>query len=85
MTDTDILVIRKMLKILIGLGPTGLEEKDLKEQAEIAAGIPLTTLEKDLAVKAMSEREWIASYRQPITGRVRWYATAQGQVAYAAL
>lgn len=85
MTDTDIIVIRKMLKILIDLGPAGLEEKDLKEQAEIAAGLPLTTVEKDLAVKVMSERGWIASFRQPITERVRWYATEQGKIAYAGL
>lgn len=85
MTDTDIIVIRKMLKILIDLGPAGLEEKDLKEQAEIAAGLPLTTVEKDLAVKVMSERGWIASFRQPITERVRWYATEQGKIACAGL
>lgn len=85
MTDTDIIVIRKMLKILIDLGPAGLEERDLKEQAEIAAGRPLTTLEQDLAVKLMKERGWIASFRQPITERVRWYATEQGKIAYAGL
>jgi len=85
MTDTDILVIRKMLKILIDLGPAGIEAQDLKEQAEISAGVPLTTVEKDIAVKEMSDRNWIASYRQPITGRVRWYATEQGQIAYAGL
>lgn len=85
MTDTDIIVIRKMLKILIDLGPAGLEERDLKEQAEIAAGRPLTTLEQDLAVKLMKERGWIASFRQPVTERVRWYATEQGKIAYAGL
>lgn len=85
MTDTDILVIRKTLKILIDLGPDGLEEKDLKEQAEIAAGRPLTTLEQDLAVKLMKERGWIASYRQPVTERVRWYVTEPGKIAYAGL
>ena len=85
MTDTDILVIRKTLKILIDLGPAGLEEKDLKEQAEIAAGRPLTTLEQDLAVKLMKERGWIASYRQPVTERVRWYVTEPGKIAYAGL
>ena len=85
MTDTDILVMRKMLQILIGVGPDGLEEHDLKEQAEIAAGRPLTTSEQDLAVKLMKDRKWIASYRQPVTERVRWYATEQGKMAYAAL
>ena len=85
MTDTDILVIRKMLKILIDLGPGGLEERDLKEQAEIAAGRPLTTSDQDLAVRLLKDRGWIASYRQPITERVRWYATEQGRMAYAAL
>lgn len=85
MTDTDIIILRKMLKILLAIGPAGLEEKDLKEQAEIAAGLPLTTVEKDLAVKDMSGRGWIASYRQPITGRVRWYITEAGKIAYAGL
>lgn len=85
MTDTDILVMRKMLGILIGIGPDGLEENDLKEQAEIAAGRPLTTSEQDLAVKLMKDRRWIASYRQPVTDRVRWYVTEQGKMAYAAL
>lgn len=85
MTDTDILVMRKMLNILIGVGPAGLEENDLKEQAEIAAGRLLTTAEQDLAVKLMKDRKWIASYRQPVTERVRWYATEQGKMAYAAL
>lgn len=85
MTDTDILVMRKMLGILIGIGPGGLEERDLKEQAEIAAGRPLTTAEQDLAVKLIKDRGWIASYRQPITERVRWYATEQGKIAYAGL
>ena len=85
MTDTDILVIRKMLGILIGIGPVGLEERDLKEQAEIAAGRPLTTAEQDLAVKLIKDRGWIASYRQPVTERVRWYATEHGKIAYAGL
>lgn len=85
MTDTDILVMRKMLGILIGIGPDGLEESDLKEQAEIAAGRPLTTAEQDLAVMLMKDRKWIASYRQPVTERVRWYATEQGKIAYAGL
>ena len=85
MTDTDIIILRKMLKILLAIGPAGLEEKDLKEQAEIAAGLPLTTVEKDLAVKTMADRNWIASYRQPVTERVRWYATEQGRIAYASL
>lgn len=85
MTDTDILVMRKMLGILIGIGPGGLEERDLKEQAEIAAGRPLTTAEQDLAVKLIKDRGWIASYRQPVTERVRWYATEQGKIAYAGL
>jgi DNA-binding MarR family transcriptional regulator len=85
MTDTDILILRKMLKILSDIGPGGLEEGGLKEQAELAAGQPLTTVEKDLAVKTLSERGWIASYRNSITGRVRWYVTDQGKAAYAAL
>ena len=85
MTDTDIIILRKMLKILLAIGPAGLEEKDLKEQAEIAAGLPLTTVENDLAVKTMADRNWIASYRQPITGRVRWYVTEPGKIAYAGL
>jgi len=85
MTDTDILIIRKMLQILIGIGPDGLEDDALKEQAEIAAGRPLTTSEQDLAVKQLRDRKWIASYRQPITDRVRWYVTEPGKIAYAAL
>lgn len=85
MTDTDILVIRKMLGILTGIGPAGLEEQDLKEQAEIAAGVPLTTAEQDLAVRQMKDRKWIASYRQPVTERVRWYITEAGKIAYAGL
>ena len=85
MTDTDILVIRKMLQLLIGVGPDGLEEDALKEQAEIAAGRPLTTAEQDLAVRHLRDRKWIASYRQPITERVRWYVTEQGKIAYAGL
>lgn len=85
MTDTDILIIRKMLGILTGIGPAGLEEQDLKEQAEIAAGAPLTTAEQDLAVKLLRDRRWIASYRQPVTERVRWYITEHGKIAYAGL
>jgi len=85
MTDTDIIILRKMLKLLTAIGPAGLEEKDLKEQAELASGRPLTTLEQDLAVKLMKDRNWIASYRQPVTERVRWYVTTQGINAYAAL
>ena len=46
---------------------------------------PLTTAEQDLAVKLMKDRKWIASYRQPVTERVRWYATEQGKMAYASL
>jgi|GEM_PF-2410250 len=85
MTDTDILVIRKMLGVLMGIGSQGLETAALKEQAEIAAGTPLTTAEKDLAARLLEERRWIASYRQPLTGRVRWYVTEAGKIAYAGL
>ena len=66
MTDTDILIIRKMLGILNGIGPAGLEEQDL-------------------AVKLLRDRRWIASYRQPVTERVRWYITEHGKIAYAGL
>jgi hypothetical protein len=85
MTDTDILILRKMLRILLDLGPAGIQEADLKEQAEIAAGRILADSEKDLAVKLLQERRWIASYREPCTGRLRWYATPQGSLAYASL
>lgn len=85
MTDTDILIIRKMLGVLMDVGPNGLQESDLKEQAEIAADTPLTTSEQDLAFKVLKTRGWIASYRQPITERVRWYVSEQGKLAFAAL
>jgi hypothetical protein len=85
MNDTDILVIRKMLRILIDLGPAGIQEPDLKEQAEIAAGRILADSEKDLAVKVIKDRHWIASYREPITDRLRWYPTPSGIVAYSSL
>lgn len=85
MDDTDILVVRKMLKTLLDIGQVGLEEDALKEHAELAAGRLLTTVEKDLALKTLQERKWIASYRNPITQRVRWYATEGGKIAYAAL
>lgn len=85
MTDTDILIVRKMLRILIDIGPDGLEEDALKEQAEIAAGRPLTTAEKDLAFQQLKDRVWIASYKQPYTQRVRWYVSEQGKIAYPAL
>jgi hypothetical protein len=85
MDDRDILILRHMLRILIDLGPTGLEEPALAEQAEIAAGVPLTTAEKALAVRTAADRQWIACFRNPITNRVRWYATEQGKIAYAGL
>lgn len=85
MTPTDQLIIRKMLRILLDLGPTGIQEPDLKEQAEIAADRLLTDAEKDLAVRLLKDRRWIASYRDPVTNHVRWYVTPQGSIAYASL
>lgn len=85
MTDTDILVLRKMLKVLLDIGPIGLEEEALKEQAELAAGVLLTSAEKDLACRTLKDRKWIGSARNPLTGRVRWSLTEDGKVAYAGL
>lgn len=85
MTDTDILVIKKMLGILNDLGPAGIESKDLKEQAQIACSTPLTTTEMDIAITSMRNQGWIASFRQPITQRIRWYLTEQGKIAYAGI
>jgi len=85
MSDTDILVIKKMLGILNSLGPSGIESKDLCEQAQIACSTPITTTEMDIAVTSMKNQGWIASFRQPITGRIRWYITEQGKIAYAGL
>lgn len=85
MSDTDILVMKKMLKILNDLGPAGIESKDLCEQAQIASSIPITTTEMDIAITSMKNQGWIASFRQPVTGRIRWYLTEQGKIAYAGL
>ena len=85
LSDTDILVIKKMLKILNDLGPSGIESKDLSEQAQIACSTPITTTEMDIAITSMKNQGWIASFRQPITGRIRWYLTEQGKIAYAGL
>jgi hypothetical protein len=85
MSDTDILVIKKMLKILNDLGPSGIESKDLCEQAQIACSTPITTTEMDIAITSMKNQGWIASFRQPVTGRIRWYLTEQGKIAYAGL
>jgi DNA-binding MarR family transcriptional regulator len=85
MSDFDILVIKKMLKILNDLGPAGIESKDLCEQAQIACSTPITTTEMDIAVTSMKNQGWISSYRQPMTGRIRWYLNEQGKIAYAGL
>ncbi len=85
MSDTDILVIKKMLGILNSLGPSGIESKDLCEQAQIACSTPITTTEMDLSITCMKNQGWIASFRQPITGRIRWYITEQGKIALAGL
>jgi len=85
MHDQDIIVIRHMLRTLDKLGPTGVEARALQEQAELAAGIPLTTTEKDLAVKTILDRGWAATYRDPLTQRIRHYLTEQGRIALAGL
>ena len=85
MSDTDILVMKKMLRILNDLGPSGIESKDLCEQAQIASSTPITTTEMDISITSMKNQGWIASFRQPVTLRIRWYLTEQGKIAYAGL
>jgi len=85
MSDTDILVIKKMLRILNDLGPSGIESKDLCEQTQIASSTPITTTEMDISITSMKNQGWIASFRQPVTQRIRWYLTEQGKIAYAGL
>ena len=85
MTDSDILVTKKMLGILNSLGPAGIESKDLCEQTQIACSTPITTTEMDISITCMKNQGWIASFRQPVTGRIRWYLTEQGKIAYAGL
>jgi hypothetical protein len=85
MTDLTLHIIRKMLGILDALGPAGLEEATLKEQADIAAGCPTTTTERDIAMQTCAERGWIKSYRQELTGRIRYYLSDAGRTAKAGL
>ena len=85
MTDIIIHLIKKMLLTLDTLGPVGLEEASLKDQAEISAGCPTTTQDRDMAMQTCIERGWIKSYRQELTGRTRWYLTDMGRVARAGL
>ncbi len=85
MTNIEILIARHMLTILNRIGPAGLEDASLKEQAEIAARQPLTTLELDLSFKTLNVRGWVASFRDPVTDRVRWYITESGKIALASL
>ena len=85
MTDAIIHIIKKMLRTLDMIGPAGLEENTVKEQADIAAGFPITTTEKDLAFQALVERGWVKSYRQELTGRIRFYLSDSGRAALAGL
>jgi len=85
MTDTTIFLYRKMLVLLDAIGPAGLEEDTIKAQAEIAAGQLVTTVDKNLAFATLKERNWIASYTDELTNRVRWFLTAQGKTIRAGL
>ena len=85
MTDTNSFIIRKMLKALIDIGPSGFELQDLKDFVNASSLALMTTLDMDTAIALMRAEGWIASFQNPVTKRVRWYISEQGKMAFAAL
>ena len=85
MNDNTIHLVRKILRLLDEIGPMGLEELTVKDQLDLAAGFPVTTTEKDLAFQTCDERGWMKSYRQEVTGRIRWYLSDTGRAARSGL
>jgi hypothetical protein len=53
----------------------------------VAAGaeVLLTSLERRALMGLLVERDWIYSFRDPLTGNVRWVLTSQGELAKNAL
>lgn len=85
MDTNDLFVMKRMLGVLKEIGSVGVRANDLLDQAELAAGMPLTTDQRHRVFSELNERRYIVSHIQPITHHERWTLTERGMTAYEAL
>jgi hypothetical protein len=78
MDDTDLFVIKRTLQALLKIGSQGLRKDDLLDQAELAAGRPLTSEQRERAFAVLRDRKWIEGHLEPILHHERWTLTERG-------
>jgi len=85
MDDRDIFILKKILTVLRGIGGVGLRKDDLLDHAEIAAGLPLTTEQRERCFQELRDRKYINSHFEPVIRQERWSLTERGMTALESL
>ena len=85
MTPHEIYRIKEALKVLEYAGPQGVGRDALLGQTEIATGQILTSSEKDRLLETLTEKQWAYSFRDPLSGNIRYVLTGPGTLARNAL
>lgn len=85
MSPRDIVLSKVALRCLSEAGPSGLGTEALMDHVAAGAEVLLTSLERRALMGLLVERDWIYSFRDPLTGNVRWVLTSQGELAKNAL
>jgi hypothetical protein len=84
MTDVEKLCIKRALQLLCKVA-VGITEKNLLDQVEIGIGRPISTVDRKILIAMMLDKEWIYSYRDPITDELKFAIEAEGKRALVAL
>ncbi len=85
MTPREIWLAKCALKTLDNVGPAGLSEEALFEQAGIHGQTLLTRIEKQATMKRLVDNGWVNRYTDALTGNIRWTISEDGRLALGAL
>ena len=85
MDTHDQLVLRRTLDALRKIGPSGMAKNDILDLAELSAGKPLTTEQRETLWQLLAERKYIAGHWEPVTNQERWSLTERGLTALESL
>lgn len=81
MNETIRLLAKAVLDAIDAAGPSGITKRAALDLARIKTCHIITTEEAEKVVELITEKEWAATYRDPIVDEVRYYITGVGSVA----
>ena len=78
MDGTEAYILKTILRTLQAVGGIGMTKNALMDQLDLAAGMPLTTSQREDAWALLVGRRYINSHIEPVINQTRWCITEKG-------